>query len=61
MPEEVMDRSTGAIIFKKTSEEKAALRADKTVKELAPKVDYIYRFLRRYEPVFEEMMSRYEK
>jgi hypothetical protein len=56
--EESRDPESGAILFKRTSEEKQQEELYVKFMEQAPKIDYIYRFLRRYEPVFEDLLNK---
>lgn len=60
MPREVIDPETGAILFKQTEEEKAIDRIEAKVNQIFNEVSYVSRFLHRYEPVFEHLLSQVE-
>lgn len=60
MPREVHDEESGAILFKKTDEEKQIDRIEHEVNLMSHKVDYIFRAMKRYEPVFEQMLKDIE-
>ena len=59
--EEIRDPESGAIKFKKTPEELSIERVEGLLREIKPSVDYIARFLKRYEPVFENLLSSPDK
>lgn len=58
MPREEVHQETGAILFKQTEEEKALERIEAKVDQINYNLDYVTRFLRRYEPVFEKMLDQ---